>query len=147
MKRIRSHYKGKAGFTLIELIVVVIIVGLLASIALPQYAAFVERARATEAISAIGAVKTAEQTYRIETGSYIACADATAITTNLGITLDVTNWTYATTITAGTQVVITATRTAAHGGTASQTIILTWNNTPPQPATQWSGTHAGVPKF
>lgn len=144
MKRAWNYYKSKKGFTLIELIVVVIIVGVLAAIALPQYTGFVERARCTEAVNAIGAIKTGEQTIRIETGAYVSCVDAAAITTNLGITVDVTNWTYATVATAGTSVAITATRTSANGGTAGQTIVLTWTN-----ATQtgvWSGSHPNRPR-
>ncbi len=144
MKRAWSYTNGGAGFTLIELIVVVIIVGVLAAIALPQYAGFVERARCTEAVNAIGAMKTGEQTIRIETGSYIDCADAAAITANLGITVDTTNWTYATVASTGVSVAITATRTSNAGGTAGLTIIFTWTN-----ATQtgaWSGTHPNRPR-
>lgn len=50
---------NKKGFTLTEVIVVVIIVGVLASIALPMYARSVERARATEAMSAVKAMNDA----------------------------------------------------------------------------------------
>ena len=42
---------NKKGFTLVEVLTVVIIVGVLSSLALPQYRRVVERARATEAIA------------------------------------------------------------------------------------------------
>jgi len=44
---------NKSGFTLVEVLIVVVIVAILSSIALPQYTRSVERARATEAMSMI----------------------------------------------------------------------------------------------
>ena len=144
MKRIWSHLKSRKGFTLIELIIVVIIVGVLAAVSLPQYAGFVERARTTDAVNAIGAIKIAEQTARIETGLYVNCANAVDITANLGIAVDATNWRYATMATAGDTVEIWAIRRATNGGTDGDTIIFTWTN-----ASQtgvWTGTHPNRPR-
>ena len=47
------------GFTLIELMIVVAIVGILAAIALPAYSDYTKRAKFTEVIAAVGAAKTA----------------------------------------------------------------------------------------
>ena len=44
--------KNKKGFTLVEILTVVIIIGILSALALPQYRRVVERARATEAMAA-----------------------------------------------------------------------------------------------
>lgn len=45
------------GFTLIELMIVVAIVGILAAVAVPQYQQYTDRAKMTEALSFAGAVK------------------------------------------------------------------------------------------
>lgn len=58
MQRIASTSKD-GGFTLIELMIVVAIIGVLSSIALPNYQQFVTRAKLAEAIVSIGRLKIA----------------------------------------------------------------------------------------
>ena len=53
----------KKGFTLLELIVVIIVLGVLASIALPQYFKVVERGRTAEAVSILGLLRSAQVRY------------------------------------------------------------------------------------
>ena len=55
--------RSKRGFTLIELMIVVAIVGVLAAIAIPAYRDYVKRARMSEVLSAISAISTGASEY------------------------------------------------------------------------------------
>ena len=53
----------KKGFTLIELITVVIIIAIMAALALPQYTRFMERGHGSTAKNALNMIRKAEATY------------------------------------------------------------------------------------
>lgn len=65
MNRFRRK-PGQKGFTMIELMVVVVIVGVLAAIAVPIYGKYIKNSRLTEATSRIGEVITAAKAYAQE---------------------------------------------------------------------------------
>ena len=65
----------RKGFTLIELIVVIIIVGILASVGMTQYTKVVEKGRAAEARLILGSLRTAEVAENIENGAYQTVAN------------------------------------------------------------------------
>ncbi len=54
------------GFTLVELMIVVIVIGILSTIGVPQFAITQERALDREAISTLGIIWAAERAYRME---------------------------------------------------------------------------------
>ncbi len=78
--------RSKKGFTLIELMIVVAIIGILAAIAIPMYNANVNKAKLQEATDTLGAIKDEVANIVADVGAPpAACADATAILQNIGV--------------------------------------------------------------
>ena len=89
--------KNNKGFTLIELLVVIAIIGILAAIAIPQFAEYRARGFDSRAKSDLRNVATAEEAYFADNEVYKSCTGA-ACATNLpgisalsdGVTLQIT---------------------------------------------------------
>lgn len=62
--------RGKSGFTLLELIIVVIVIGILASLGLPRYIRLTEKGRTTEAKNLLSAIRDAQIRYATQWGGY-----------------------------------------------------------------------------
>ena len=69
MKKLHTR---RGGFTLIELMIVVAIIGILAAIAIPNFLRFQLKAKSSEGKTNLAAIRTAEESYFAEYGNYIS---------------------------------------------------------------------------
>jgi type IV pilus assembly protein PilA len=94
--------KKQGGFTLIELMIVVAIIGILASVAIPAYQDYTAKAQVSEAFSLASSAKTAVSLVYAETGAFPITNAAAGIATATTITGK-----YVTSVTVGAAGVIT----------------------------------------
>ncbi|MCK4689094.1 MAG: prepilin-type N-terminal cleavage/methylation domain-containing protein [Candidatus Marinimicrobia bacterium] len=59
----KKFFKNQKGFTLVELMIVIVIVGILAAVAVPIYTANIKKAKMSECDAALGTIRTALRVY------------------------------------------------------------------------------------
>ncbi len=134
----------KKGFTLLELLIVVIVIAILATFAIPGYLNAVEKAKTSKAKHHLGLIAQAEKMYRGEMDTYLAAADVDENADlhdyvemdEVGSDAD---WDYAVAIVGADGFTATATRVTSDGGAAvtgnnAGTVTLDEDGT-------WGGTH------
>jgi type IV pilus assembly protein PilA len=78
---VKKLHTRRGGFTLIELMIVVAIIGILAAIAIPNFLRFQLKAKSSEGKTNLAAIRTAEESFYAEYGVYIS-SDASPPTIN-----------------------------------------------------------------
>ncbi len=78
--------KTNRGITLVELLVVIVIVGILAAVAIPTYTGYMQRGRRSDAKTALEQLRAAQEIWRAEKGSYSNSLDE--LKTSMGVAVD-----------------------------------------------------------
>ena len=76
MHRHVSSQRTRKGFTLVELAVVIVIIGVLAAFGVPRFLQSVEKSKASEAFNYLSAIQSAEERYLAQNGTYASAISA-----------------------------------------------------------------------
>lgn len=78
----QKQQKTSRGFTLIELMIAVAVIGILAAIAIPNYQQYVKKSRRTEAQAVMLDIQQKQEKYRVNNASYASTVSALGGTTS-----------------------------------------------------------------
>ncbi len=140
--------RANRGFTLIEIMVVVLIIGALAAIAIPQYDSYIARGRIAEGISMLSELQVRQEQYYQDNRAYVSGMtprspgqywSGTCTTANSNQTFICTA---TPTASSGLGYVFTVDQSGAKTTAATSTPVTGW--TVPSPATCWVKSKAGT---
>ena len=137
------------GFTLIELMIVVAVVGILAAVAYPSYMDQVRKSRRSDAVAALSTVQQAQERWRANNPTYANQTQATTSTTanppGLGLSATSNGGYYTWAVSSNTGTGYTLTATAVNGtsqkkdtGCDTLTVTVTNGSANKTPDTCWS---------
>ena len=84
LQRIRNKRQGQKGFTLIELMIVIAIIGILAAIAIPNFISYRQRSYDTAAQSDLKNLMTSQEAYYVDSSTYMPITADTKGTVSFG---------------------------------------------------------------
>ena len=142
----RAHIRNVHGFTLVELMVVVAIVGILASVAYPSFMSQIRKSRRSDAVASMSSVQQAQERWRANKTTYASNTEmTTAAPDGLGIsaTTDGGYYTLAVTSNTATGYILTGTAVSTKSqnsdtGCTSLVITVTNGSGVKTPSSCWS---------
>jgi len=81
-------------FTIIEIIIVLVIIGVLAALSFLAYTHFVDKARLSEAVITAGNIREAEITHKVDNGEYVGAGSIAEINNLLSLSINPKNYNY-----------------------------------------------------
>ncbi len=119
--------EARKGFTLVELAVVIVIIGVLAAFGVPRFLKSVERSKAAEAFAYLSAVRAAQERYQAREGTYADDIDKLDINMSVPRYFSVPAGNVVSAGPTGIQNswTLTLTRTGASGGYGEYTVVFT----------------------